>query len=35
MERKLTDRHYHVQDNAADANQYVKMYCNKNKFPKL
>ena len=28
MERKYTDRQYHVQDNAAVEQQYVKIYCN-------
>ena len=35
MEIKWTDRLYHVQDNTDVAHQYVKMYCNTNKFPKL
>ena len=35
MERKFTDRHYHVQDNADIEHQYVKMYCNTNQFPWL
>ena len=32
MERKWTDRQYHVQDNAAFAHQDVIMYRNKNQF---
>ena len=35
LERKWTERHYHVQDNADVAQQYVRMYCNKNKLPAL
>ena len=35
MERKWTDRQYHVQDNADFEHQYVKMYCNTNQFPEL
>ena len=35
MERKCTDRQYHVQDNADVAHQDVRMYCNTNKFPEL
>ena len=35
MERKWTDRKCHVQDNADVAHQYVKMYCNTNKFPEI
>ena len=35
MERKWTDRHYHVQDNADVAHQRVKIYCNTNKFLEL
>ena len=35
MERKWTDRKYHVQDNANVEQQYVKMYCNTNQFPEL
>ena len=30
MERKLTDRKYHVRDNAAVANKDVRIYCNIN-----
>ena len=33
MERKWTDRQYHVQDNADVAHQDVIMYCNTNQFP--
>ena len=32
---KWTDREYHVQDNAVVEHQYVKMYCNRSKFPAL
>ena len=35
MERKWTDRQYHVQDNADVAHQDVRMYCNTNQFPAL
>ena len=35
MERKWTEIKYHVQDNDAVELKYVKMYCNKNKFPAL
>ena len=35
MERKWTDRQYHVQDNVDVAHQDVKVYCNTNKFPEL
>ena len=35
MERKWTDRQYHVQVNADVSHQYVIMYCNKNQFPEL
>ena len=35
MERKCTDRQYHIQDNAAVARKDVRMYCNKNQFPEL
>ena len=35
MERKWTERKYHVQDNAAVELKYVKMYCNRNHFPSL
>ena len=35
MERKWTDRQYHVQDNADVAHKYVRMYCNTNQFPEL
>ena len=35
MEIKWTDRHYHVQGTADVAQQYVRMYCNKNKFSVL
>ena len=33
MERKWTERKYHVQDNAAVEHQDVRMYCNINKLP--
>ena len=35
MERKWTDRQYHVQDNADVEHKYVKMYCNRNQFQEL
>ena len=35
MERKWTDRQYHVQDDANVAHQYVRMYCNTNQFHAL
>ena len=35
MERKWTERKYHVQDNASVELKDVKMYCNTNKFPAL
>ena len=35
MERKWTERKYHVQDNVAVELKYVKMYYNTNKFPEL
>ena len=35
MERKWTERKYHVQDNAAVELKYVKMYCNTNQFHEL
>ena len=35
MERKWTERKYHVQDNANVELEDVKMYCNTNKFPEL
>ena len=35
MERKWTNRQYHVQDNADVEHKYVKMYCNTNQFPEL
>ena len=35
MERKWTDRKYHVKDNADVEHKYVKMYCNTNQFPAL
>ena len=35
MERKWTDRQYHVQDNADVAHQDVRMYCSTNQFPSL
>ena len=35
MERKWTDRQYHVQENADVAHQYVKMFRNTNQFPAL
>ena len=35
MERKWTDRKYHVQDNADVEHNDVKMYCNIDQFPEL
>ena len=35
MERKWTERKYHVQDNALVELKDVKMYCNTNQFPSL
>ena len=35
MERKWTERKYHVQDDATVELKDVKMYCNKNQFPEL
>ena len=35
MERKSTERKYHVQDNASVELKYVKMYCSTNQFPAL
>ena len=35
MERKWTERKYHVQDNAEVEHKDVKMYCNTNQFPGL
>ena len=35
MDKKWTDIHYHVQDNADVELKDVKMYCNKNQFPSL
>ena len=35
MEIKLTDKEYHVQDNAGVEHKDVKMYCNTNQFPAL
>ena len=35
MERKWTDRQYHVQDNAYVSHQDVKIYCNTNQFPEF
>ena len=35
MERKWTERKYHVQDNADVELKDVKMYCNTNQFPEL
>ena len=33
--RKLTEREYHVQDNADVAHKYVKMYCDTSQLPAL
>ena len=35
MERKLTDRQYHVQDNSDVKLKDVKTYCNTNQFSEL
>ena len=35
MERKWTNRQYHVQDNDDVAHQDARMYCNTNQFPAL
>ena len=35
MNRKWTERKYHVQDNADVELKYVKMYCNTDQFPTL
>ena len=35
MERKWTDRQYHVQDNYDVVHQDMRMYCNINQFPVL
>ena len=35
MERKSTERQYHVQDNADVAHRDVIIYCNTNQFPEL
>ena len=35
MERKWTDRQYHVQDNDDVAHQYMRMYCNTNQLLEL
>ena len=35
MERKWTDRKYHVQDNDDVTQKDVIIYCNKNQFPAL
>ena len=35
MEIKLTERKYHVQDNAAVELKAVNMYCNTNQLPEL
>ena len=35
IERKCTDRKYHVQDNANFSHKDVKIYCDINQFPKL
>ena len=35
MERKRTERKYHVQDNASVELKDMKMYCNTNQFPAL
>ena len=35
MERKWTERNYHVQENASVELKDVKMYCNTNQFPAI
>ena len=35
MERKYTDRKYHVKYNAAVEHQDLNIYCNTNQFPEL
>ena len=35
MERKCTERKYHVQENSSVELKYVKIYCNKNQLPTL
>ena len=35
MERRWTDRQYHIQDNADVAQKAVKFYCDTNQFPTL
>ena len=35
MERKWTDREYHVQDNSDVSQKDVTIYCNTNQFPAL
>ena len=35
MNRKWTERKYHVQENASVELKYVKIYCNKNQLPAL
>ena len=35
MERKWTDRQYHVQDNSDVSHQDVRIYCGTNQFPSL
>ena len=35
MERKWTDRQYHVQDNYDVSHKYVRMYCNTNQLTAL
>ena len=35
MERKWTERKYHVQDDATVELKHVKIYCNTNQFPEL
>ena len=35
MERKLTDRKYHVQNNTDVAHQDIRIYCNINQWPEL
>ena len=35
MERKWTDRKYHVKNNSDVEHKDVKIYCNKNQLPEL
>ena len=35
MERKWTDKEYHIKDNADIEHKHMKMCCNRNQFPAL